>query len=227
MLHELRPELPARPPRASGRAVPAHWLDAESRAWWARLHGAEQVRNRAIAELHERLRREALFHIRLRARGRPEFPNSDRDDLAVMAADDALLAVMRKLDDFRGDSQFWTWARRFAQLEASVSIRKRLGRDRLANDPEFAAALPDPGRSPHEQTEARELLREVSTVIVSQLTTRQRAVLVASVIDGVPAGMLAVELDTTPGAIYKMLHDARKKLATQLEPQLRHLSCAR
>ncbi len=201
-------------------AVPARRLDAESRTWWVRLHGAEPVRDCAIVELHERLRREAWFHIRLRARGMPEFPNSDLDDLAVQAANDALLAVLRKLDDYRGESQFWTWARRFAQLEAPVSIRRRLGHDHLAKDPERMFALPDPGRSPQERAEVQELLRIVRDLIVGQLTPRQRAVLIAVAIDGVSPGTLAIELDTTPGAIYKTLYDARKKLTAQLALRL-------
>jgi RNA polymerase sigma-70 factor, ECF subfamily len=207
---------PPAPSRASERAMPVPRLDAESRAWWVRLHGREPERDRAIAELHERLRREAWFHIRLRTRGMSEFPNSDLDDLAVMAASDALLAVLRKLEDYRGDSQFWTWAKRFAQLEAPVSIRRRLGHDRLANDPERTFALADPGCSPQERAEAQELLGTVSGLIVDQLTARQRAVVVAIAIDGVPTATLAAELETTRGAIYKTLHDARKKLTAQL-----------
>jgi RNA polymerase sigma-70 factor (ECF subfamily) len=191
-------------------------LDAESRSWWVRLHGVGPVREHAIAELHERLRREASFHIRGRARWMSGFPRSDMDDLAVMAADDALLAVLRKLDDYRGESQFWTWARRFAQLEAPVSIRRRLGRDRVTDDPERAFDFPDPGCSPQERAEVQELLQEVSDLIVGQLTVRQRTVLIAIAIDGVSIAALAIELDTTPGAIYKTLHDARRKLSAQL-----------
>ena len=196
--------------------MPERVLDAESRSWWVRLHGVGPVRERAIAELHECLRREAWFHVRLHARGMSQFLGSDLDDLAVMAADDAVLAVLRKLDDYRGESQFWTWARRFAQLEAPVSIRRRLGRDRVTNDPERTFALPDPGCSPQERVEVKELLREVSDVIVDRLTTRQRAVLIAIAIDGTSPAVLAIELDTTPGAIYKTLHDARRKLTAQL-----------
>jgi RNA polymerase sigma-70 factor (ECF subfamily) len=147
-----------------------------------------------------------------------EFPRSDLDDLAVEAASDALLGILRKLDDYRGDSRFWTWARRFAQLEAPVSIRRRLGRDHLANDPERTFALADPGRSPHERAEDQELLGRISDSIADHLTARQRAVLLASAIDGVSTATLASELDTTPGAIYKTLHDARKKLSAQLAP---------
>jgi len=215
-LLELLYEEPGLPPQASMRAAVARRLDAESRAWWVRLHGSGRVRDGAIAELHERLRREAQFHIRLRTRGLPGFPSSDVGDLAVMAADDALLAVLRKLNDYRGESQFWTWARRFAELEAPVSIRRRMGRDRLANDPEYAFALPDPGCSPQDRAEIQELLRRVSDLILGQLTTRQRTVLVAIAIDGISTATLAIELETTPGAIYKTLHDARRKLAAQL-----------
>ena len=196
--------------------VPARRLDPESQSWWVRLHDAEPVRGRAVVELHERLRREAWFHIRLRTRGISEFPKSDLDDLAVMAADDAVLAILRKLDDYRGDSQFWTWARRFAQLEAPVSIRRRLGRDQLAEDPECAFSLPDPSCALDERAEVQELLHTLIDAINTQLSTRQRTVLIAIAINGVPAARLASELNTTPGAIYKMLHDARRKLATHL-----------
>ena len=211
-----RSALPPAPSRASARRAPAPRLDAESRAWWVRLHGGEPERDRAIAELHERLRREAWFHIRLRTRGMSEFPRSDVDDLAVQAASDALLAILRKLEDYRGDSQFWTWAKRFAQLEAPVSIRRRQGRDHLANDPERAFAVADPGCSPQERAEAQELLEKVSGLIVDQLTARQRAVVIAIAIDGVSTATLATELETTRGAIYKTLHDARKRLTAQL-----------
>ena len=205
-----------RPQRAGTHAMPMRRLDAESRAWLVRLRGVGLVRDCAIGELHERLRREAWFHLRVRTNGMSEFPRSDLDDLAVQAAGDALLAVLRKLDEYRGESQFWIWARRFAQLEALVSIRRRLGHDRLANDPEHAFALPDPGSSPQERAEVQELLRTVSDLIVEQLTTHQRSVLTAVAIDGVSTATLAIELDTTPGAIYKTVYDARRKLTEQL-----------
>lgn len=195
-------------------APPCPGLDADSRSWWARLHAPEPTRGRAIAEIHERLRREAAFHIRLRVRLIPEFPRSDIDDLAIQAADDALMALLRKLDDYRGDSQFWTWARRFAALEAPVSIRRHLGCDRvgIARDPEIVLDVPDRGCSVHERAELNELVRAVSDLIADALTPRQRTVLVAITLDGVSARALARELHTTSGAIYKTLHDARRKL---------------
>jgi RNA polymerase sigma-70 factor (ECF subfamily) len=189
-------------------------LDAESQAWWHRLHGCESVRTDAIEELHERLQREAKFHVRQRVSTLAAFPRSDIDDLATQAADDALIALLGKLDDYRGESQFLTWARRFAALDAQVSVRRRLGRDRIgiSRDPEHALLVADPGSSLHDRVETRERLRRLTKVINNRLTVRQRAVLVAVAIDGVSTDTLAGELQTTPGAIYKTLHDARVKV---------------
>jgi len=148
-----------------------------------------------------------------------EFPRSDIDDLAVQAAGDALIVLLRKLEDYRGDSQFWTWARRFAQIEAPVSIRRRLGRDPLGlDDPERApSVIPDPACTCQERLEMRQLLQSVSALIVGRLTERQRRVVVALAINGESTDALASELDSTPGAIYKTLHDGRGKLRRLLD----------
>jgi RNA polymerase sigma-70 factor, ECF subfamily len=209
---------PGRRPRPA--TPPWLGLDADSRSWWVRLHATEPVRGWAIAELHERLRREAAFQIRLRVRALPDFPRSDIDDLAMQAADDALMTLLRKLEDYRGDSQFWTWARRFAALEAPVSVRRRLGRDRvgISRDPDLVLGAPDCGCSVHEHAELHELVQTVSDLIAGALTPRQRTVVIAIALDGVATQTLAGELHTTPGAIYKTLHDARRKLRAQLPP---------
>lgn len=200
------------------QAVSRRPLDLESRSWWERLHATQPVRGWAIAELHERLRREAAFHIRHRVGGLTDFPRSDIDDLATQAASDALMVLLRKLDDYRGESQFWTWARRFAQLEAPVSIRRRLGHDHvgISRDPEQALLVADPGCSARDRVETRELLQNVTDCITDQLTARQRTILVAVAINGTPTETIAGELHSTPGAIYKSLHDARAKLKHHL-----------
>jgi RNA polymerase sigma-70 factor, ECF subfamily len=200
-------------------AAPARrGLDVESRAWWERLHAAEPVRGWAVAELHDRLRREAALHVRARVRALPDFPRSDIDDLAVQAADDALLVLLRKLDDYRGDSQFWTWARRFAALEALGTIRRR-GRDRVGilRDPDVLHDVADRGCSVHERAELGQSLRAVIDRIADALTPHQRTVLMAVAVDGVLPKALAAELETTPGAVYKTLYDARRKLRALVE----------
>jgi RNA polymerase sigma-70 factor (ECF subfamily) len=182
------------------------------------LHGGEPARGLAVAELHARLRREAAFQIRNRVRDRAEFPQADIGDLATEAADDALIVLMRKLDDYRGEGRFWTWAQRFAALEALVSIRRRVGSDRLGVPPSSgpAADVPDPAPSAQEHVETYELLESVKDCVETQLTDRQRTALIATAVDGVSPETLAAQLDTTPGAIRKLVHDARAKVRLTL-----------
>jgi RNA polymerase sigma-70 factor, ECF subfamily len=195
-------------------ACPARRRDPESRQWCERLHASGATRRDAIAELHARLRVEAVFQIRRRTRSRPGFPRSDIDDLAVQAADDALVAILRKLDQYRGDSQFLTWARGFAALEAPVAIRRRIGHGAagVTRDPDTVLLVADSARSTHELIEMGELLDTLAALIAKDLTARQRAVLTAIALDGESPAQLATELNTTTGAIYKALHDARVKL---------------
>jgi RNA polymerase sigma-70 factor (ECF subfamily) len=221
--HPTRRRLAGVADASVAQTMPRRLLDAESRSWWQRLHASEPIRGWAIAELYERLRREAAFHVRQRAANVAGFPRSDIDDVATQAAGDALIALLRKLEDYRGESQFWTWARRFAALEAPVSIRRRLGRDRvgISRDPDRASDVPDPGRSAQERVESHEFLQDIGRIMRDELTGRQRTVLSEVAVNGTSTAVLAERLDTTPGAIYKSLHDARLKvraMTAQLQP---------
>ena len=72
------------------------------------------------------------------------------------------------------------------------------------------------GPAPEADTERAELLGALAASIGQELTEHQRQVLVALAIDGVPIDVLAERLDTTRGALYKTLHDARRKLRAAL-----------
>ena len=144
-------------------------------------------------------------------------PPGDREDLAQQAADDALLAVLAKLDTFRGASRFTTWAYKFALLEAGVKARRKAWEGRelpLADDawPVFA----DPGPSAHDTAAAGELLRALRDAVETVLTDHQREVFVALALHEVPIDVLAERRSTTRGALYKTLHDARRRLRAAL-----------
>ncbi len=51
------------------------------------------------------------------------------------------------------------------------------------------------------------------------LSAHQREVLVAVTLNGVPIDVLAERLNTSRGALYKTLHDARRKLRARLAEQ--------
>ena len=134
------------------------------------------------------------------------------------AANDALVAILSKLDTYRGDSRFTTWAYKFALLEAAVKIRRRAwhGREVPLEPDGWGDLLDDRHVSPDDQAEASELIRAVRDAIAEVLTPHQRAVLVAITLNDVPIDVLAERRGTTRGALYKTLHDARRKLRARL-----------
>jgi RNA polymerase sigma-70 factor (ECF subfamily) len=198
-------------------AHPVRTLDPASRAWLSHLRREGPVREAAVGRLHALLLKEARYEVRRRTAGLAHPSGRDLDDLATQAADDALVAILAKLGQFRGDALFTTWARRFAAVEVPGEIRRRLGHTREApTDPEQWLSDQVGGDDPEQLVEARELARSVGRLIATDLTPRQREVLLALTIEETSAKALAARLDSTPGALYKTLHDARRKLRVGL-----------
>jgi RNA polymerase sigma-70 factor (ECF subfamily) len=195
-------------------------LDDESREWLRSLRGSEQERRDAVARLHAVLLRAARFEVARRRPAMPHLRGGDLDDIAVQAADDALVAVLRRLDDFRGASRFTTWAYKFALLEAGVKLRKRAWQGReVPLEPEGWALFSGAGLTPTEEAEQSELVAALKQGIDQALTPHQRRVLVALALNGVPIDVLAERLGTNRNALYKTLHDARQRLRKYLAQQ--------
>ena len=171
----------------------------------------------AIGELHATLLRAARFEIARRATALAHVRGEDREDLALQAADDAFVAVMEKLHEFRGESRFTTWVYKFALYEAAVRVRRRAWQDReVVLEPDSWLSLGDHAAEPAARYDRAELLGAIRALIDSALSARQREVLIALTIQGIPIDVLADRLGTTRGALYKSLHDARRKLRAEL-----------
>jgi RNA polymerase sigma-70 factor, ECF subfamily len=167
----------------------------------------------AVARLHALLLRAARFEVFRRRGSLPQLAAAELDELAQDAADDAAVSVLRRLDAFRGESNFRTWAYKFALLEAAVKVRRRAWRDReVTLEPEHWERLSHLGPGPVDDAENGELLAAVREGIRTALTPRQCQVLVAAVLEGVPIDVLAERLDSNRNALYKLLHDARRRL---------------
>jgi RNA polymerase sigma-70 factor (ECF subfamily) len=192
--------------------------DAEARAWVRALQSRGAERERAAAELHALLLRASRFELRRRRRAWDGSGDSI-DDLATQAADNALCAILLKVGDYRFESRFTTWAYKFAILEAAVLARRRAWQDReLPIDPEAWSTVADSGTDLVEDLATRERLRLVTAAIQTELSPHQREVLTALVLADVPIDVLAERLNTTRGALYKTLHDARRKLRKAVDP---------
>jgi RNA polymerase sigma-70 factor (ECF subfamily) len=192
-------------------------LDAESRVWLRDLRADGAARDDAVARLHALLLRAARFETGRRRASHPHL-RGDLDDIAQEAAADALLAVLARLDDFRGLSRFTTWAYKFALYQASVKVRRRAWQGReVPVDDEAWGVLSSAAAEPGEAAEQSDLLRAIRAGIAEALTPRQRSVLIALALNEVPIDVLAERERTTRGALYKTLHDARRKLRRYLE----------
>jgi RNA polymerase sigma-70 factor, ECF subfamily len=177
----------------------------------AALRGPSAVRAEALAELHALLLGAARFELHRRRQLR----YAEAEDLAAQAANDAMVAVLAKLDTFRGQSRFTTWAYKFALLEAGVKARRRAWQDREV--PLDDTVLRDAGPTAQQTVEDAELLRAVRDAMRTVLTPHQREVFTALALNGVPIDVLAERLGSTRGALYKTLHDARRKLRAAIE----------
>jgi RNA polymerase sigma-70 factor, ECF subfamily len=171
----------------------------------------------AIAELHELLLRAARFEVGRRRAALAHVRGEELDDIANQAADDALMAVLAKLDTYRGASRFTTWAYKFALLEAGVRLRRRAWQHReVVLEPDAWRALADRRQSAQDEVEQAEFFEALGRAIDGSLTQHQRTVFVALALNEVPIDVLAERMATTRGALYKTLHDARKRLRREL-----------
>jgi len=174
-------------------------------------------RELAIGRLRQLLLRAAMFEMARRRGALSHVRGEELEDLAAQAANDALVSLLAKLDDFRGASRFTTWAYKFALLEAGVKLRRRAWQEReVALDPQGWESMQGSGGSAQEQVEQADLLGALRDAIDEDLTPHQRRVFVALALNEVPIDVLAERLGTSRGALYKTLHDARRSLRERL-----------
>jgi RNA polymerase sigma-70 factor (ECF subfamily) len=198
--------------------VTADTLDPESRDWLRSLNASGPAGDAAVERLHRLLLRIARAEL-WRRRARLDVSGPELDDLAHHATADALVAIMGKLGEFRGESRFTTWAFRFVVLEVSTKLGRHFWRRRPAElDDEDWDRLPARfGFEPDQRAEWIELFAALRRAVDDELTAHQRRVFVALVLHDVPLDALAVELRSNRNAIYKALFDARRKLRRSLE----------
>jgi RNA polymerase sigma-70 factor, ECF subfamily len=198
---------------ADGRPVP----DAETDEWVRALSADGAERERAAARLHEMLLRVARAEARRRG-GQLRISGPELDDLAYQAAADAVVAIIAKIGEFRGESRFTTWAYKFVMFEVSGKIGRHFWRQpRVPMDTADWDRLPDRfGLDPARESEWRDLARALRQAVEEELTDHQRRIFTAIVLDAVPLDALAIELGSSRNAIYKTMFDARRKLRASL-----------
>jgi RNA polymerase sigma-70 factor (ECF subfamily) len=194
----------------------------DNASWLDDLGSTGHRRDRAILDLRDFLLRAILVYV---SRQRSDLAGLDFDELRQLAEDWAQLALLKVLEQrqgFRGDSKFTTWAYRVAiNLVAGELRRKRwadVSLDALtdAGAPESRLRGDDELPGPEARVTRTAVWEAVRLAIDEDLTERQRAVITRVVLDDIAPEALAVELGTNRNNIYKILHDARRKLKRSL-----------
>jgi RNA polymerase sigma-70 factor (ECF subfamily) len=192
--------------------------DTESRRWIECL-GQEGVRrDQAMARLHGTLLRVARHELGRRRGMLGMIDGPEFDDLSHQAAHDALMNILAKLGEFRGESRFITWAYRFVVFEVSSKASRHAWQRQTPSADDAWARLSDSLSSgPAARAEQQEQLTVLVDAVASDLTPRQREVFVAVALNDVPIDVLAIKLESNRNAIYKNLFDARRRLRASLE----------
>jgi len=192
-------------------------LDRESAEWLRGLQADGPEREQAIERLHALLLRVARGEAARRRGTLPDRTLDDVDDLCVQSASDALMAILDKLNTYRGAARFTTWAYKFAIYETSSRLRRHAWRQRKVEmDDTIWDRLPDTAVAPLQRLERNQLMAALERAAREQLTERQRMIFQSVTVHDVPIDVLAERLASTRGAIYKTLHDARRKLRQAL-----------
>jgi len=192
-------------------------LDADTRRWISQLRAGHPKYNETVAALHDLLRRVSISEL---SRRRPmlfSISGPEFDDLAQQAADDAVIDVLTKLDQFNGRCRFTTWVYKFAVYEVADKVARHVWRRQrpAVEGVDWDELIHSELATPEDQAERRAQLRALSTAI-GELAERQRIVFVAVALNEVPVDVLAIELHTNRNAIYKNLFDARKRLRARM-----------
>jgi RNA polymerase sigma-70 factor (ECF subfamily) len=182
--------------------------------WLRDLRGKDP--DPAIADLRRLLRKGLIYALSGRIKTDLE---SQVDDFVQ----DAILRILDKLDTFRGESKFTTWAQKVAVRVAFTEMRRLRWKDTSLEDlfPENGGdftplVLSDPSPDPEKRAVQNQLLEIIDGILKEDLTDRQRQGLLAVLQGGMPLEEVAQRMDTTRNALYKLLHDARKQMRDRM-----------
>jgi RNA polymerase sigma-70 factor, ECF subfamily len=199
--------------------------DRTNEEWLDALRGDGDMQRAALEDLRKRLHRSIYYYL---SQDRSDLRDLAPKELQAMAGDmaqDAVLRVLDNLGSFRGESRFTTWVNKIGIRLAISTLRraryKNFSLDDLTADGDFLSATAnltsDTPPTPERATERDDVMVKIEGAFRDALTERQYQALVAVALDNVPMDIVAEQMGTNRNALYKLIHDARRKLKVHLE----------
>lgn len=130
-------------------------------------------------------------------------------DLAADIAQEVWIQIFRALPQYRGDSQFGTWAHRIAVNRTLNALRKTRRLAKIETDVEEDTAMVEPEPE-------RALVMETIQNAATKLSPGARAVFMLHDVEGYTHEEIAERLGITSGGSKSQLFKARAKLRTLL-----------
>ncbi len=192
-------------------------MDRNNETWLAQLSGEGPDRETALADLRDALLRGLRGALRKWSIADEAFVED--------SAQDSLIRILHRLPQFEGRSRFLTWATAIAIRVALSEMRRRRWRDvsldALLADSDFTSEIAaDDDLRPDTQWERKSvragMVAKLHDIIQNDLTEKQRAALLAE-LKGMPQDEIARHLGSNRNAVYKLTHDARKRVKRALE----------
>ncbi len=192
--------------------------------WLQELGAGDRRQIAAIEELRAILLRAATYTFQRNLGDLAHFSTDEIAQLAEDCAQEALIAILKHLSEFRGESKFTTWAYKFAiNISLTMARRERwkgVSLDELMDQPvaEDWYLKDDRAQSdPEMATTRRDIWEIITGIIRDELTEKQGSVLKLIIFDEVPMDVVVQRLNSDRNAVYKLLHDARRKLKLGLQ----------
>ncbi len=187
--------------------------DRTNETWLAGLRCNDSLGRKTQEDLRDYIRR-GLGRV---FGGQGNLDDASLEDLTQ----DAMIRITTRLNDFRGESKFTTWAMAIAIRVAYTSLRRRRWAERSLEDHGLSvdsrsSPIGSPTTDPTNPTSRSDLLCSLREAIDRDLTPRQRSAVLGE-LAGMPTAVLAEQLETNANALYKLHHDARLRLRAALE----------
>lgn len=187
-------------------------MEPSNDQWLVALRGP--TRDEALAELRVVLMR----GLRIALGGQANRVESSVEDFVQ----EALIKILDNLDSFRGECNFTTWAQKICVRTAFAEMRRSRWRDvsldEVISQPEASTAA-DPQLAPERAATQTMIMEKFRRFIDEELTARQHTALLAA-LGGMPLEAVADRMNTNRNALYKLLHDARKRLRRRMSAEM-------
>ena len=190
--------------------------------WLTTLREGGRGQGAALAELRLELLGAIRAYLTKRYAIHGSLHPEETRHLAEDCTQEAILIIQAKLDGFRGESQFMTWVFSIAIRVVLGELRRRRWRQATIEKAQLGHVLPawpieEPG--PERSLQQREAWALLTQLIDTALTPLQRTVLVAHAFQEMPLDLVAEWLGSNRNSLYKLIHDARKRLKQALLAQ--------